>query len=211
MEGYWPEFIAVAIAHLLAVASPGPDFAVVIRQSLCRGLAPAIWTSIGIGMAILVHVTYSLFGLGLLISQSVMAFSILKWVGAIYLAYVGWQCLKAKPHQPGETVDLNQPAFKDHWPAFRLGFLTNLLNPKATLFFVALFSVIVSPDTPKSVQAIYGIWMCVATAGWFVGLSVVLSLPKVRAGFERTAHWVERFMGVVLFGLAARLFVATRD
>src|SRR5207244_2369698 len=66
MHDYWGEFLKVALAHLLAVASPGPDLAIVIKQSLRHGRRTAIWTAIGVGAAILLHVTYSLLGLGLL-------------------------------------------------------------------------------------------------------------------------------------------------
>ena len=67
MSPYWPEFLKLAIAHMLAVASPGPDFAVVIRQSLAHGRRTAVWTAIGIGCAICLHVTYSMLGLGLVL------------------------------------------------------------------------------------------------------------------------------------------------
>ncbi|AZZ94501.1 LysE family translocator [Hahella sp. KA22] len=211
MHEYWTEFLTVALAHLLAVASPGPDFAVVMRQSLCRGLKPALWTSTGIGSGILLHITYSLLGIGLLISQSVVAFNVLKWIGAAYLIWVGFQCLRAKPQAPSDEPLQQALPSESAWQAFRLGFLTNVLNPKATLFFVALFSVVISPDTPKWVQGIYGGWMFVATTLWFCGFSFFLSGERVRRVFQRCSHWIERVMGVVLFGLAARLFAATRD
>ena len=76
MHDYWIEFSTVAIAHLLAVASPGPDFAVVLKQSLSHGRRPALYTSVGIGTAILLHVTYSLLGLGLLIRESETWFTV---------------------------------------------------------------------------------------------------------------------------------------
>src|SRR5215216_4944825 len=80
---YWPEFLSVAIAHLLAVASPGPDFAIVLKQSLAHGRRTAIWTSVGIGSGILLHVSYSLFGLGLLIRGSEFWFNAIKYAGAV--------------------------------------------------------------------------------------------------------------------------------
>ncbi len=212
MVEYLPEFFAVALAHLLAVASPGPDFAVVVRQSLCRDKLASIWTSVGIGVGIMVHVCYSLLGLGFIISQSVVAFNILKWLGALYLLWIGWQCLRAKPAAISEPEDpAVVPPNTSYWQAFRLGFLTNVLNPKATLFFVALFSVIVAPETPKAVQLLYGGWMVFATTAWFVGLSLLLSHPIVKQSIQKSAHWIERAMGVILVGLAARLFATTHQ
>ena len=67
---YWAEFFTIAIAHLFAVASPGPDFAVVIRQNVRGGTRSGVWTSLGVGCAILLHVSYCLLGVALLLSQS---------------------------------------------------------------------------------------------------------------------------------------------
>jgi RhtB (resistance to homoserine/threonine) family protein len=216
LSQYWPEFIAVATVHLLAVASPGPDFAVVVRQSLSFGRKEAIWTSVGVGIGILIHVTYSLLGLGLLISQSVLAFNILKVLAVGYLLYVSWQCINAKPQSlnfSNDTQHVNSRLLSTQSirACFRLGFLTNALNPKATLFFVALFSVVISPETPVSIQLIYGLWMAFATGLWFIGLSLFFSHRNVRSVFSRFGHWVERLMGGALLLLAGKLAFATMD
>lgn len=97
MSQYWPEFLTIAVAHLLAVASPGPDFAVVLRQALCQSRRNAWLTALGVGTGILVHVAYSLLGIGLLIQQSLVLFNVLKVVGALYLLWIAFQCLRARP------------------------------------------------------------------------------------------------------------------
>jgi RhtB (resistance to homoserine/threonine) family protein len=206
---YWQEFLLVAGAHLLAVASPGPDFAVVLRQSITHGQTAAIWTSVGVGMGIFLHVTYSLLGIGLLVQSSLLAFNALKIAGALYLAWIGVQALRARPAsvQANGTADPRPPPQRR--AAFVTGFLTNALNPKATLFFVALFSVVIDPRTPRLVQAGYGLWMALATMGWFVLVSLVFTRADVRAAFLRRGHWFERVMGVLLLGLAARLALAS--
>jgi len=212
---YWPEFLAVVAVHLLAVASPGPDFAVVVRQSLSFGRKEAMVTSIGVGAGILLHVTYSLLGLGLLISQSVVAFNILKVLAVCYLLFVSWQCINAKP-QSLHLAESDNPnsrllSAQSAMTCFRLGFLTNALNPKATLFFVALFTVVISPETPVAVQLFYGLWMAFATGLWFIGLSLFFSQQHVRAFFSHFGHWVERVMGGALLLLAGKLAFATLD
>ncbi len=208
---YLGEFLTVAVIHLLAVASPGPDFAMVLRQSLTAGRKASIWTSIGIGLGILVHVAYALLGLGLIISQSVQVFSIIKLAGAGYLLYIGWKSLRAKPGKSLSGADTGEPV-RSYLPsqALRIGFLTNVLNPKATLFFLSLFSVIIRPDTPQGVQLIYGLYMSIATGIWFCGLSLVLTQPRVRSGFSHFGHWVERSMGAVLIALGIRLALTNR-
>src|SRR5688572_14662087 len=131
MHEHWLEFSKVAVAHFLAVASPGPDFAIVLKQSLSHGRRTAIWTSIGVGTAILVHVTYSLFGLGLLIRGSELWFNVVKYVGAAYIAWIGVQSLRAKPRlgegaSPAEIVATTK--VPNERGAFAIGFLTNALN-----------------------------------------------------------------------------------
>lgn len=210
MHDYWLEFSTVAVAHLLAVASPGPDFALVLRQSLRHGRRTALWTSVGVGTAILLHVTYSLLGLGLLIRSSELWFNGVKWAGAIYIAWLGMQSLRAKPRSDAATGEEpgSTPLPEEHG-AFAMGFLTNALNPKATLFLISLFVLIISPDTPKIIQAGYGLWMAVATAGWFSLVSVVFTQPNVRRKFLRHGHWIDRALGVVFLGFAASLVFAT--
>ncbi len=214
MTNYGVEFTTVAVAHLLAVASPGPDFALVLKQSVVHGRRVAVWASIGIGAGILLHVAYSLLGLGLLIRGSATWFNAVKFLGAAYLAWVGIQCLRAKPREdsapdlvaPGATAAA--PAGPSDRGAFATGFLTNALNPKATLFFISLFAMVVDPHTPKWVQAGYGVWMALATAAWFSLVSVLFTQPVVRRRFLRSSHWIDRALGVVFLGFAVWLGVA---
>src|ERR1700690_1653571 len=132
---YWSEFLFVAAAHLLAVASPGPDFAIVLRQSITHGRKTAVWTSLGVGTGISIHVGYSLLGIGLLISQSQLWFDVVKYIGAGYLAWIGVHALRAKPAKdPGRPGATGVPIPETHG-AFMTGFLVNVLNPKAALFF----------------------------------------------------------------------------
>lgn len=200
---YWLEFTKVAIAHLLAVASPGPDFAIVLRQSLAHGRRPAIWTAIGVGAAILLHVGYSLLGLGLLIRSSELWFNVVKYAGAAYIAWLGVQSLRTRPRT--DLNDAGPAAGAAERGAFALGFLTNALNPKCTLFFISLFVMIVNPATPKLVQAGYGVWMSLATMGWFSLVAIVFTHAEVRGRFLRHGHWIDRALGVVFLAFAASL------
>ena len=217
MHAYLTQFLTVAVAHLLAVASPGPDFAMVLRQSLAEGRRVAIWTSIGIGSAILLHVGYSLLGIGIVIRSSPVAFAVLKAAGAGYLAWIGLKALRSPARADlGATpagLDAGARGAKAPGPtpraAWTAGFLTNALNPKATLFFVALFSTVVDPRTPRIVLAAYGAWMSLATMAWFSIVSVLFTRDAVRRAFLRGGHWIDRAMGVVFLGFAAVLALAS--
>lgn len=210
MTSYWPEFLLVAGAHLLAVASPGPDFAIVLKQSITHGRRTAIATSLGIGAGISVHVAYSLLGIGVLLAQSELGFTVLKYAGAAYLAWIGVRSLRPTVRNRAGDAAADEtagPAAKaaSERGAFMTGFLVNVLNPKAALFFVALFVTVIRPETPRLIQAMYGIWMAVATAAWFSLVSCVFTRPRVREQFRRFGHWFDGVMGVWLIALAARL------
>ncbi len=209
MPDLWLEFSKVALAHLLAVASPGPDFAIVLKQSLTHGRRTALWTSVGVGTAILLHVTYSLLGLGLLIRGSVLWFNVVKYAGAAYIAWLGVQALRAKPRVMATLVGADVAMPPSDRGAFATGFLTNALNPKVTLFFISLFVLLVNPRTPKLVQAGYGLWMALATIGWFSLVSVVFTREGVRRRFLRYGHWIDRALGVVFLIFAASLALAS--
>ena len=211
LEQYLPEFLTIALVHLLAVASPGPDFAIIVRQSLVYGKITAIWSSIGVGCGILIHVFYSLLGIGLIISQSVLAFSILKYVGALYLVYLGTKALRTPPLAGGLLIDEKRQKAPTALRAFWVGFLTNGLNPKATLFFLSLFTVVINPDTPRSVQGFYGLYMALATAFWFCLVSLFFSHPRIRNMFQKLGHWMERITGLVLIGLGIKLAAANLE
>lgn len=202
---YWAEFLTVALIHLLAVASPGPDFAIVVRESVGFGRRAGVFTAAGVGAGIFVHVFYSLLGIGLIVSQSIVLFNALKWLAAAYLLYIGIKALRAKPADPHRLDPDKTAGERSPRGAFVTGFVTNALNPKATLFFLSLFTVVINPHTPLLVQAGYGIYLAVATGLWFCLVAMLFSQQRVRAGFARMGHWFDRLMGVVLVGLGIKL------
>lgn len=202
------EFMTVALVHLLAVASPGPDFAVVVRESVTQGRRVGSWTALGVGRGIFVHVAYSLLGIGLIVSQSIVLFNLFKWLAAGYLLYLGWRALRARPMSLDTADEVDTTSDRSPWQAFVVGFVTNGLNPKATLFFLSLFTVVISADTPLWVQAGYGVYLAGATALWFLLVAWLFSRGRVRAGFARMGHWFDRLTGAVLIGLGVRLAVS---
>ena len=202
---YWAEFLTVAFVHLLAVASPGPDFAIVVRESVTHGRTAGTWTALGVGAGILVHVTYSLLGIGLIVAQSAVLFNLLKWLAAAYLLYLGIKALRSGPAPDPDAVTQIAGSARSARGAFVSGFITNGLNPKATLFFLSLFTLVINPHTPLAIQAGYGLYLACATAAWFSLVALLFSHSRVRSGFARMGHWFDRLMGVVLVGLAVRL------
>lgn len=201
---YWNEFLTIALIHLLAVASPGPDFAVVVRESVVRGRRAGLFTALGVGSGILIHVTYSLLGIGLIVSQSIVLFNVLKWLAAAYLLYIGIKALRARP-MDATAIEGGTTLARSALAAFSTGFITNGLNPKATLFFLSLFAVVIDPHTPLPIQLGYGAYLTGATALWFCLVALLFSQQRVRAGFARMGHWFDRLTGAVLVGLGIKL------
>lgn len=205
------EFLTVAIIHLLAVISPGPDFAVTVKNSLSYGRKAGIYTGIGMGLGIGVHVLYSLVGIGFIISQSILLFSIIKYLGAGYLIYIGIKALKSKPSNVLEyEVDTNKKDISN-LKALSTGFLTNVLNPKATLFFLSLFTQVINPKTPFFIQALYGAEMMIVTAIWFSILAIFFSHKVFRSRIIKIKHHIERVLGVVLVALGIKVATSLKE
>lgn len=131
---YLPEFLTVVVIHLLAVMSPGPDFALVSRNSFVYSRRSGVFSALGIALGLGVHVAYSLVGIGLLIAQSIVLFSTIKFIGAAYLIYLGVRSLLSKKKPAGAEL-LEEKSDITKFAALKQGFLTNILNPKVTLFF----------------------------------------------------------------------------
>lgn len=199
------ELIVVVTITLLAVISPGPDFAMVTRNSLMLSRRAGVLTALGIGLGVTVHVSYTLLGVGLLIRQSLWLFNAVKLVGALYLIYLGAKMLmtKARDGQPDATV-----APLSDFAALRTGFLTNALNPKTTVFIVSLFMQAVRPDTPLVVQIGYGAFIAAAHAGWFSLVAVCFSATAVRDRLLSLRHWIDRTFGCLLVGFGVALAIA---
>ncbi len=208
-NGYWVEFVTIAVVHLIAVASPGPDFAIVVKHAVKFGRRAAIMTSIGIAIGILLHVFYSIVGLSLIIKNSPLLYQSLLFLAAGYFCYIGFLSLRSKPEDVQVTSvtgirDNSKDPMSDV-KALRIGFITNGINPKATLFFLSLFSVVIAPTTPLAVKWGYGIYVAIATGCWFIGLSLLLSNSHVDQYLQRYRHLIDRMMGVVLILLAISL------
>lgn len=205
------EYLSLMAVFGIGAISPGPDFAMVLRQSIAHGREAAIFTSAGIASAILVHGTYTLLGIGLLVSQSLLLFSLLKLVGAAYLIWLGIGALRAPA--PKAPDNLDAPSRRDMPPmkAYRIGFLTNLLNPKAVLFFLSLFTTLVSAHTALSAKAFYVGSMSVMLFCWFALVSVFFTTPRIRNGFYRMGQWFNRATGIALIFLALRVALARQE
>jgi RhtB (resistance to homoserine/threonine) family protein len=206
---YLPIILTVALIHLLAVISPGPDFMMIARNSLIYSRKTGFYSAIGLGLGILIHVTYSLVGIGLIISQSIILFNIIKFIGAAYLIYIGYKSLTAKASdltvKAGEQKTDISPL-----KAIQIGFLTNATNPKVTLFFLSVFTLVISPQTPLVIKLIMGGEMAIMTALWFMFVAYIISHRLVKDRVGKIQHFAEKFIGVVLIALGVKVALSSR-
>ncbi len=185
--------------------SPGPDFMVTLKQTINHGKRYAYYSSFGIGLGIAVHVGYTLLGMGLIFKNLPYFLDVIRVLGALYLIYLGIQSLKSSnnsiliTHENGINFNL--------YKSFIIGFFTNLLNPKATLFFLSIFTAIVSIDTPIYMQSLYGLYCILANIFWYILIAKLLSKENSLNLFNKYQNEIQKTIGVVLILLGIKLIL----
>lgn len=208
MHDFLTEWFFLSTIIVLAAISPGPDLVMAIRNSVLYSRRAGIFTALGFGLGIAVHVTYCIIGIATVISQSILLFSLIKYAGAAYLLYIGVQALRSKGMSSDVNMDSTGPRSMTALQALRSGFITNLLNPKATLFFLALFTQIIAPQTPVMVQIVYGLTAIGIITTWFSIVAIAMTNPLIRQRFLGVSKWFDRVCGAALVGLGVRLALA---
>lgn len=206
MVPYFVEWSTLMAVFAIAAITPGADFALILRQSLVHGREAAFATAFGIGAALLFHVSYTILGLGLLISKSLILFNVVKWLGVLYLLYIGIKSITSRgiageKNENGKSRKTRQSLKK----AFFAGFTVNALNPKAVFFFLSIFSTFVAPVTPIAVKFCYGLSMSALLIGWFVLVGIFMTTPAIRSLYQRAAKWIDRLCGAVFIAFSIRL------
>lgn len=199
------EWITVISVTLLVAISPGADFAMVTRNALVSSRRAGIFTAAGIALSLQIHIAYAIAGLGLIISQSILLFNVIKFLGAAYLLWMGYRMMRAQPQAEGEPPAAQ--ALSDS-NAFRMGFLTNLLNPKATLFVVALFAQVVAPEALVQTKLLYGVAVSFIHLAWFSLVALFFSTGLIRDRLLALRHWIDRVFGALLAALGLSLAFA---
>jgi len=202
-------FLTIGILQTLAVICPGPDFAIVVKNTLNFSRRAGIITTLGITSGILFHLTYCLLGFAILLHKFPFLFTIVKFLGCGYLIYVGiCELLSSPPPAPSSGDNQNITASSQQFSyqqVFRQGLLCNMLNPKAALFFIGLFTLVVNPTTPHYVQISYGIEILIITFLWFFTLSFLLSHHQIAPRIRRFQGVISKAMGLLLIIFGARL------
>lgn len=186
---------------LMALISPGADFSVTLKNSIASGRKAGVLTALGITLGNIIHITYIVFGLGVLLKPESKAIFFIKLLGCIYLIYLGVQCLRSKPVEGGNVV--SDVKSKKTW--FYQGLMTNLLNANCPLFMISIFSTLMSE--PKTVIALVAVLVPLMCVVWFSIVSFVFSIGPVHRTFMQNVVFINRALGVLLIAFALRLLL----
>lgn len=196
------QFLVIVGVTLLVLISPGPDMAIVLKNTLAGGRRGGLLTSVGVLTGNLVHISYCVIGIGWLIARSIVAFSVLRYAGAAYLVYLGVSALLANDARVRQADSIPTGPARG-W--FVQGFVNNVLNPKGTLFYLGVFTIVITPatSTPTTIMLIMTMMSICAAFWWF--FVATLDRPAVRRFFSRSQRTVNRLFGVLLVSLGLRV------
>lgn len=207
----WEQMTIIASVTFLCMISPGPDMIIVMRNTFQGGRTSGLRTSLGVLCGNLVHVSYCALGVGWLISNSIVAFNVLKYAGAAYLVYLGIRSLMAGSRSLAAArlapADGSAHSSKG---AFVQGFVNNILNPKGTMFYLGVFTLVIRPDTPLLHTTIFVVtMMSISTAFWLVFVHA-LNSAVTRRILNKGQDAINRIFGAVLIAVGLKVAVAER-
>jgi threonine/homoserine/homoserine lactone efflux protein len=203
------------VSGLLLNIAPGVDFLYVLSRSASRGTLAGIWAALGIGLGCFVHISFAALGLSAILASSAIAFTAVKWVGAAYLIYVGISMLRQRG---GLSLALQTNAepthvLDSHARIFWQGFLTNVLNPKVALFFLAFVPQFIEASSPTKVQAFLLLGTIFNTTGTAWNLFVAWAAGYLSRRLQlasRVGVWLNRSLGAMFIALGVRLGLSSR-
>ena len=197
-------FIWSAVAHLIALISPGPDTAIVIRQTSIYGRADGIKAALGIGIGIYIHCILAINGISLIILANDTYKLLISLIGSLYIIYLGISMLKSKAE-----ININKDSNKSHpYNSFLIGLITNIFNVKAFLFFVSLFSILI--------DSLYGfyfylfpVYFAITSAMWFIFVSYILTISPDKRFNIFSNKYIPLVMSLILFGIGTFILISS--
>jgi RhtB (resistance to homoserine/threonine) family protein len=200
---------AFALAAVLLILTPGADTMYILGRSIAQGKKAGIYSVLGIVTGTLCHTTLAAFGLSLIIARYTLAFDLIKYLGAAYLAYLGIKMLLSKPVT---KLELDARPVNSH-KLYISGVLTNLLNPKAALFFIVFLPQFVSANQAHNPvpYLILGVMFIIPGTIWCMMLvAFAVKLSNKIKGNNKISQWLNRVTGGVFIALGLRLVFLTK-
>lgn len=203
-------FLTFIVAAVVLTVSPGPDSVYIVSRTVAQGRLIGFLSFWGIYCGAATHVLAAAFGLTAILATSALAFSIVKYVGAAYLIWLGIQALRSK----GMSLVFDGPvSITSPWKVFGQGILVNLLNPKMALFFMSFLPQFVDPSRGGVFLQIVLLGLTTVAVGIIWDAFLVMSADRIAArlrGSRRFTRWMDRVLGSVFVGLGLRLAMQER-
>tara|TARA_R110001583_G_scaffold85992_2_gene225105 strand:+ start:957 stop:1595 length:639 start_codon:yes stop_codon:yes gene_type:complete len=198
------DFYALVLITLVTIVTPGPDFVIVVKNTVGVSRRAGLLTAFGVSTAIWVHIFYSIAAVSFIATQSDFIFEVIQILGAIYLFWLGWKSLSSFDME----ARLEAPSSKcsAYW---KQGFINNLLNPKATLFFISIFSQVIAPNTPFYLQIGYGFIITSICLSWFCLVTLMLTIRSMEPYVEKIVRPIEKIAGIIFITYAVKIFYDT--
>jgi len=195
----------LASVHWVALMSPGPDFALVVQNTARYGRQTGLYIALGLSCGILLHSILSLTGISYLVQQHPTLFAILQLMGGSYLLYLGvgalhglWKSRYSEKLGDGEIKQEKQNyLLSSKRQAFSRGFATNILNPKALVFFVSLMSSLVPVGMSMTGKGVALITLWALSLLWFSLLAWLLSNPRLQIKMQKAGKYIDSACGIV--------------
>ena len=201
-------FFTVALVHIVALMSPGPDFFFVSQTAVSRSRKEAMMGVLGITTGVMVWAGVALLGLNLILEKMAWLHNIIMVGGGLYLCWMGYKMLrgalqKKDPDAPAQQVELAASG-----RSFLKGLLTNLANPKAIIYFGSVFSLFVGDNVGSAER--WGIFILISleTFAWFTVVASLFALPSMRRGYQRMAKWIDGVAGALFAGFGIHLIIS---
>ena len=200
-------FIALAtlvFIHLCALITPGPDFFLVSQTAISRSRRDSLMVVAGITLGVMIWAMLALLGLNILFEQVYWLKRILFVAGGIYLCWLGYQMLRSAFAQQDVKSTMHIPTLpQSAWRFFLQGFLTNLLNPKAVIYFGSVFSLFLNNPLLSELHGLLLVIVSIETFLWFLIVSIIFSLPQFKRAYVKARRWIDGFSGGIFtaFGI----------
>lgn len=197
-------FPALALAHFVALLSPGPDFFLLVGYAVRYRMRGSAGLCVGIAIGNGLYILLAIIGWGIL-RQLPLLFTVIELLGALYLLWIGSLLIRSRPQTlTGADAQSTCPGFDKQ---LLLGLASSLLNPKNALFYLALMTALLGPSVTLLQQSMSGIWMTSVVLFWDLLIVMFIGLPQIQRRLTRGILWVERIAGgvLIIFGCAIAL------
>lgn len=201
-------FLTVALVHLVALMSPGPDFFFVSQTAVSRSRKEAMMGVLGITLGVMIWAAVALLGLNLILEKMAWLHTIIMVGGGLYLCWMGYQLLRGALKKEVLNTPAPQVELATSGRSFVKGLLTNLANPKAIIYFGSVFSLFVGDGVGETAR--WGIFVLIAleTFAWFTLVASLFALPTMRRGYQRMAKWIDGVAGALFTAFGLHLIIS---